>query len=170
MCSAVMMMKAIATAIAWAVADRDRPGQHVEERRDQMRERRLADPAERQRGDGDAELGRGEIGVEMVDRALSSVWAFAPPVGDELGDAAAAHRHQREFGGDEEAVGGHEDEHRPDADEVGQIGAGLPVNHDLLSVARPAPLEGGHDRGREAARPAKALQRAAAGLRSSRGP
>ena len=86
-----------------------RSRQEDEQRLDQMRERRLADPPEREGGDGDAELRRRQIGVEAVDRALQRGGVHAPQ-GDEFGDAAAADGDQRELGGDKESIGQDEDE------------------------------------------------------------
>ena len=41
-----------------------------EQRLDQARQRRLADPAKRERRDGDAELAGGEIGVQSIHGPL----------------------------------------------------------------------------------------------------
>ena len=64
-----MIRKAIATAMAWAAAAA--AARRARQRRlDEVGEGRLADPAERQRGDGDAELGRGEVGIEVAEGSL----------------------------------------------------------------------------------------------------
>jgi len=97
-----------------------------------MGERRLADPAERKRGDGDAELSGGEISVEIVDGALEREGVRAPG-GNQLGDAAAAHRHQRELSGDEEAVRRHENEDRYDSKHIGPAATAIDGRHALLS-------------------------------------
>jgi hypothetical protein len=75
---------------------------------------RLADPAERQGGEGDAELRRGEMRVEPVGGALERT-GVDPALVDQLGDPAAPHRDEGEFRRDEETVG--EDE-RDDRDEA----------------------------------------------------
>lgn len=79
-----------------------------------MGQGRLADPPQRQRGQGDAELRRGEMGVEPVGGALERP-GVEPPLVDQFGDPAAPHRDEGEFRRDEEAVG--EDE-RDDRDEA----------------------------------------------------
>ena len=72
---------------------REPPRQPRQQRLNQMRERRLADPAERQRRDRYAQLGGGEIGVEIVDRPLQG-FRVAPSGGHELSHAAPANRDQ----------------------------------------------------------------------------
>ena len=58
-----------------------------------MRERGLANPAERQRGDRYAQLRGSEIGVEIVDGSLKGL-RVAPACGDKLSHAAPANRDQ----------------------------------------------------------------------------
>ena len=67
---------------------------------------RLGDRAERQRADGDAELGRGH----HLRQVLQAVQHLAGPrgLGGERFDLAAADRDEGELGADEEAVGEHE--------------------------------------------------------------
>ena len=94
------------------------PGtQRCEQRFDQMRQRRLADPAQRERRDRDAKLRRREIGVEPVDRAMQRGGVHASER-DQFGDTAAPHGNQRKFGGNEESVGEHEQQHRADAPKI----------------------------------------------------
>ena len=76
-----------------------------------MREGRLADPAQGEGGDGDAELGRGEIGIEMLDGALQR-FGIGASGRDQLDDAAAADRDERKFGGDEKAVSENQGKYR----------------------------------------------------------
>ena len=92
----------------------DRPQVHRqpgERRLDEVCEGRLADPAERQGREGDAELGRREVGIQAVGRLLQGR-GVRPPLRDQLGDAAAAHRDQGELGRHEEPVGEHQDQDR----------------------------------------------------------
>jgi len=72
-------------------------------------EGRLADPAQRQAGQGDAELGGGEIGVEVAEHVPRQA---GPPVAlRDVGlDLRRPHLDQGELGGDEEAVQSHQQE------------------------------------------------------------
>ena len=109
-----MITNEITTATVWAAAVAREMRKPSERRLDQVRERRLADPAERQGRDRDAELGRGEVRVEMVGGPEQGL-GVGPPLRDEFGDPAPAHRHQGELGGHEEAVGQHQAEDREKA-------------------------------------------------------
>ena len=80
----------------------------------QLGQRRLADPPEADAGHRDAELGRGDVAVGIVDRAPHRARA-AVAFGDQLIDARLADRDDRELGGDEEAVGEHERQHGSEA-------------------------------------------------------
>jgi hypothetical protein len=72
----------------------------------------LAESAEGQRGEGDAELGAGELGGHRLHRGQDG--AGAPrPVPHQWFDLGAAGGDQRELGGDEEPVG-REQEDDPD--------------------------------------------------------
>ena len=73
------------------------------ERLDQAGDRRLADPAQRQAGQGDAQLRGGDRVVQMFDRAQDRGSAGAAVV-DHLVNAGAAHRHQGKLGRHEECV------------------------------------------------------------------
>ena len=101
-----------------------------------MSERRLADPPQGQRRNGDAKLGRGKVGVELVHGAQQRR-GVPPPVGDHFGDSAAADSDEGEFGGDEKAVRNDENKDRYDPDKVGQSTA-IAVRHDLPLAYRPA--------------------------------
>jgi hypothetical protein len=59
----------------------------------------------------------------VLDGALQRLGIRAA-LGDELGDTAAADRDQRELGGNEEAVGEHEEQDGQNADDGGQSGVG----------------------------------------------
>jgi hypothetical protein len=72
-------------------------------------EHRLADPPERERGDRDPKLRRGEIDIEVIDGVLQGS-GVRPSLSNELDDTAAAHGNQGELGGNEEAVGENEEE------------------------------------------------------------
>ena len=74
-----------------------------ERRLQQRRDRRLADPAEAERGHGDAELAGREIGLELVEHAQRQAGGAAALLGQAL-DADAAHLDHSELGGDEEGV------------------------------------------------------------------
>ncbi len=76
----------------------------LEHRLQQVRHRRLGDRAERQRADGDAELGGGHHLREVFE----AVQHLPGPGGAERFDLAAADGDERELGADEETVGEHE--------------------------------------------------------------
>ena len=78
-------------------------GDRADDRIEQPRQRRLADPPERQAENGDAELARGDVAVE-VGNAILDVARAGPPLGHELLDARLSDGDERELGGDEEAV------------------------------------------------------------------
>ena len=79
----------------------------VEDRLQQVRDGRFGDRAERQRADGDAELGGGHH-LRQVLQALQDLPGPRGALGRERFDLAAAHGDQGELGADEEAVGEHE--------------------------------------------------------------
>ena len=82
---------------------RDARREARQQRLDQIGERRLADPTEGERGDGDAELRGSQVGVEVVDRPLQR--GSVPATGsDEFRDASAPHGDQTELGADGKAV------------------------------------------------------------------
>jgi hypothetical protein len=70
-------------------------------------EGRLANPAERDAGDGDAKLGRGDVGVEVIEAAQDR---GGPPVSfrGQMLDAGAPDGNEGKFRGDEEPVGENE--------------------------------------------------------------
>ena len=116
MCSAVMMMKETATAIACEVATATVTG------------RALSIGATRWASAGSPIHPRASeemvmpswVAARLASRlstARRSADAFDSPVRDKLGDPAAAHGDQRKFRGDEEAVGGDENKDRRDPDD-----------------------------------------------------
>src|SRR5262249_39756362 len=72
-------------------------------RLNEVGEGRLADPAEGERRDGDAELGGCEVGVKMVDGSLERPGATLS-LCHELCHPAAPDGDQGELGGDKEAI------------------------------------------------------------------
>ena len=75
----------------------------AQQRLDQMRECGLSDPAERQRRDRDAKLGRCKVGVEIVNGALKG-GGVGPACADQLCYTAATDSNEGKFSRDEEAV------------------------------------------------------------------
>jgi hypothetical protein len=71
---------------------------------DQHRDGRFTDPAERQAGDGNAQLRGGDVGVE-VGESVKDRDRTAVAFGGKLLHASAPDRNQREFGGDEKTIG-----------------------------------------------------------------
>jgi hypothetical protein len=69
---------------------------------------RLAHPAQRQRGQGDAQLAHREIGVEAAEDAVEQAGPGAALV-DQLLHAGGPQLDDGELGGDEEGVGQHQD-------------------------------------------------------------
>ena len=80
---------------------------HPRERQDQRRDERLADPAETERSERDAELRDGKRGVEVVGELLGIRRPLVPRLDQRL-KARRTDFHNRKFRCDEEAV--HEDE------------------------------------------------------------
>jgi hypothetical protein len=80
------------------------PGEALQRRFDQVGEGRFANPAQGEAGDGDAKLGRGDVGIEVIEAAQDG---GGPSVAlrRQMLDAGAADGDQGELGGDEEPVG-----------------------------------------------------------------
>ena len=74
---------------------------------DELGDRRLGEEADRQVGDGDADLGPGELGRQRAQRELDAAGALVA-VGGGAVDARPVDGDEGELGGDEEAAGGHE--------------------------------------------------------------
>ena len=94
--------KPIRKAMRWMVSSRH--AERLEQRRDDGGDRGLADPAEAERGHGDAELAAGEIGFDVFQHDLRERGAEAFVLGQRV-DAEGARFHQRELGGDVKGVG-----------------------------------------------------------------
>ena len=107
--------------------------QAAQRRFDQVSKRWFSDPAERQRADRDAKLGRCKIGVEVVNGALER-GSIGPAGVDKFRDPAATDRNKRELSRNEEAVRDDKNEYSEDADKIGHDAIG--TRHDLLSGER----------------------------------
>ena len=110
-----MMMKAMADATPWVAMVASRGRQPGEAALDQPGERRLADPAEAQRGERDAELGGGDVAVERLYRAAGQP-SFAIPRPGHLVQPGPPRADQRELRRHEEGVGEHQDDDRGEAE------------------------------------------------------
>ena len=108
---------------------------------EQAGERGLADPAEREAGEGDPELAGGDVAVEVAD-AVVDVARAGRPLGEELLDARAPHGDERELGRDEEAVEQDEEEDGEQAAANFEHSA-LPGHRKVTSVLQPAPSGAG---------------------------
>ena len=75
-----------------------------------MSEYRLADPAQRQRSDRDAELGGGDVAIDFLEGSLDDPCTTVA-LGDHLVEFAAASSHQGKLGGNEKPVDGDESEY-----------------------------------------------------------
>ncbi len=96
-------------------ARRERPDQGLHGRLDQMGEDGLADEAERDAGHRDAELGGGDVVVQVAERLADPARRTAA-LGGELLDAGAPGRDEGELGGDEDRI---EQQQRRDEEEAG---------------------------------------------------
>jgi hypothetical protein len=76
----------------------------VNQRLDQVADSRLADPTERETGEGNTELGCRDVGIEVVEEVENAPGAFLSFF-LQLLDTRAANGDQREFGCNEEAIG-----------------------------------------------------------------
>src|SRR2546423_1008947 len=100
-----------------------------------MREGGLSDPAERQRRDCDAKLGRCKVGVEIVNGALKG-GGIGPACADQLCYTAATDSNERKFSRDEEAVRRDESKYGEYPDHLEHTSIG--TRHGLLSGGRRA--------------------------------
>jgi hypothetical protein len=91
----------------------------AEDRREQLRERRLTDPAEPERCQRDAELTGGQIGVEPPVHLRQQTPAHAVFGGKAL-HTGLPQLHQAEFGGDEKSVEGNEKQSTDKGDNLDQ--------------------------------------------------
>ena len=134
-----MMMKAIDRRDAVGGDGRQRGRQPAEAALDQPGQRRLADPAEAQRGERDAELGGGDVAVERLYRAAGQP-SFAIPRPGHLVQPRAPSADQRELGRHEEGVREHQDDDR-DQSETYREGS-WPVPYALSVVLQRCYREG----------------------------
>jgi hypothetical protein len=79
----------------------------------QVRDGGFAQPAERERGERDAELGGGNVGVQVVNQAQEPLGSLVARARQRR-NAGAAHTDQRKFGRDEKAVSEDEEEDKKD--------------------------------------------------------
>ena len=86
-----------------------------QQRLEQAREGGLADPAQGQARQRDAELGGREVGVEVLDHVLREPRAAVALAELDL-DLGRPHLDQRELGGHEEAVHEHEEDRQSNGD------------------------------------------------------
>ncbi len=115
-----------------------RHSERDQQRFEQRRNGGFADPAEAERGHGDAELAAGEIGLDIAHHALQQARAEAVLL-DHRPDAKPAALHQRKLGGHVERVGGEQKEREQ------QIGcsrthaclATAPALRDVSTMLRP---------------------------------
>ena len=95
----------------------------AEERLDQVRHGGLAEEADAQRGQRDAELAGRQVAREVVDAARERRARRAGPPRPSSSSARAARAHERELRGDEEPVQQHEHDDREE-EQAGHAGAG----------------------------------------------
>jgi len=88
-----------------------------------VRESRLADPAEAERSQGDAQLTGRKVGIELSVNGAQDVPAPAVSAGDSFHLCGAQLDHG-ELGGNEEAVEQHEEQGKENQTEIGEIGRG----------------------------------------------
>ena len=89
-------------------------------RLDQVRQCRLTHPTESQRGDGDAELRRREVGIETTQCTIERLGIHAAG-SDQLGHAATTDRDQRKLCGDKKPIGGDEEKNGDQAANIGHV-------------------------------------------------
>jgi hypothetical protein len=87
----------------------------MQQRLDHPSERGLADPAERQGRDGNAELARGDVRVQVPDELAGQLCGHVAFRGKLL-DSRPPRRDQSKFRGDEEAVGDDQQRYREQPD------------------------------------------------------
>ncbi|MCY1351417.1 hypothetical protein D9M69_376820 [compost metagenome] len=92
----------------------------LEQRLQQVGEGRLADPAEAQGGQGDAQLAGRQVGVQLVVHGAQDAAPPAVLVGDGF-DAGGAQLDHGELGGHEEAVEQHEEKREENQAEIGEV-------------------------------------------------
>jgi hypothetical protein len=98
----------------------------VQQRLDHASERGLADPAKRQGCDGDAELARGDVRIQVPDELAGQLCGHVAFRGKLL-DSRPPRRDECKLRGDEEAVGDDQQRHREQAN--GRRRASIPASY-----------------------------------------
>ncbi len=114
---------------------RERVGQFLDRRLDEAGDRRLADPAQRQGGDRDADLAGREVGIEVVHDLLCRRRRHAAVV-RRLLQPRAAHRDDGELRRYEEAVDKDEEDDQEDADQWREVHTAGILTISCLAVQR----------------------------------
>ncbi len=91
--------------------DRAAAGKPVDQRAEHLRERRFAQSADAEAGQGDADLHAGDDPVELTEELLDDARARVAVL-HELAHARDAHGNQGKFRGGEKRVDGHQGQHR----------------------------------------------------------
>ncbi len=97
---------------------------HGQQRFEQVRECRLADPAKPQRGQGDAQLAGGQVGIQLFMHRAQDLAAPAMLAGDSL-DLGRAQLDHGELGRDEESVEQYQQQGKENQAEIGEVGRGV---------------------------------------------
>ena len=103
--------------------DRNRRGvseEVAEQRLEQLRQRRLAEEADAQRGERDPDLTGGDVLVDVVDQ-LEPVTGRADPFVAQLLEPGAARADDRELGRDEEAVDRNQQQKKDEQDDAHRL-------------------------------------------------
>jgi hypothetical protein len=130
MCRNVMTRNAIVTAAAvWVAPEGTLKGERGEQVVQQRSQGRFTDPAERERGERDTELGARDVAVQVRERLLNGLRARVTLCGH-LVDLTAACADQRELSCDEEPVREDEKEDSCQAEGGRASGECLSVFHD----------------------------------------
>ena len=111
-----MMMKAMMDATAWVAIMAAWAGSQAKRALDQAGQRRLADPAEAQGGEGDAELGGRDVAVERLNGRPGQP-SFAVAGLGHLIEPGLPRADQRELRRHEEGVGEHQHDDGGEAQE-----------------------------------------------------
>ena len=115
----LMIAKATIRLIEW-VASSDMFGTRLKHWLEELVDRRFTDDSETDTGEGDTELGRRQVGVQMMDHPLRHAAPERVCVRSDLGRSDL---HQRELGGDEEAVQADQEEGQRQAPADGKVEA-----------------------------------------------
>ena len=118
-----MMMKAMTDATPCVATAAIAEGSQLKALLDEAGERGLADPAESQRGEGDAELGGRDVSVERLNRPARQP-SFGIPSRASSSSRVRRAPDERELGRDEEGVGKDQDDDRGQVDDDRATSAG----------------------------------------------